>query len=148
MVYFFTNFFREECAIQPEVWADPLRDVQRVPPRDWCPRCRSELYSGERGLCPACLAELERGRTQQEEENRHTNDLTGIIGRIPRQCRRPAGAGAAPGAPAERGGWDGRRLLEGRIRLLRAMGREARELAVLCERYYERGYCRNGKYTL
>ena len=50
------------------------------------------------------LAELERGRTQQEEENRHTNDLTGIIGRIPRQCRRPAGAGAAPGAPAERGG--------------------------------------------
>ena len=43
---------------------------------------------------------------------------------------------------------DGRRLLEGRIRLLRAMGREARELAVLCERYYERGYCRNGKYTL
>ena len=26
--------------------------------------------------------------------------------------------------------------------------REARELAVLCERYYERGYCRNGKYTL
>ena len=33
-------------------------------------------------------------------------------------------------------------------RLLRAMGREARELAVLCERYYERGYCRNGKYTL
>ena len=43
---------------------------------------------------------------------------------------------------------DGRRLLEGRIRLLRAMCREARELAVLCERYYERGYCRNGKYTL
>ena len=43
---------------------------------------------------------------------------------------------------------DGRRLLERRIRLLRAMGREARELAVLCERYYERGYCRNGKYTL
>ena len=31
---------------------------------------------------------------------------------------------------------------------VRAMGREARELAVLCERYYERGYCRNGKYTL
>ena len=43
---------------------------------------------------------------------------------------------------------DGRRLLEGRGRLLGAMGREARELAVLCGRYYERGYCRNGKYTL
>ncbi|UQT50370.1 hypothetical protein M5E87_13420 [Flavonifractor plautii] len=50
---------------------------------------------------------------------------------------------------------DGRRLLEGRIRLLRAMGREARELAVLCERYYERGtaamantrYRRGGAYA-
>ena len=39
-------------------------------------------------------------------------------------------------------------LLDGRIKLLRTMGREARELAVLCERYYERGYRRSGKYTL
>ena len=135
MVYFFTNFFREECAIQPEVWADPLRDVQRVPPRDWCPRCRSELYSGERGLCPACLAELERGRTQQEEEYRAS--AAALRERVLLLEHRLRGADG-----------DGRRLLEGRIRLLRAMGREARELAVLCERYYERGYCRNGKYTL
>ena len=38
--------------------------------------------------------------------------------------------------------------LEERIHMLSTMLREARELAVLCERYYERGYCRNGKYTL
>ena len=40
------------------------------------------------------------------------------------------------------------RLLESRIRLLRTMWREARDLAVLCEHYYERGYRRNGRYTL
>ena len=39
-------------------------------------------------------------------------------------------------------------LLEERIHLLSTMLREARELAVLTERYYERGYRRNVKYTL
>ena len=38
--------------------------------------------------------------------------------------------------------------LQDRIRMLSAMLREARELAVLTERYYDRGYRRNGKYTL
>lgn len=38
--------------------------------------------------------------------------------------------------------------LEERIRILSAMLREARELAHLTEHYYERGYQRNGKYTL
>ena len=41
-----------------------------------------------------------------------------------------------------------RLMLEHRIHMLSTMLREARELAVLTERYYERGYCRNGKYTL
>ena len=48
-----------------------------------------------------------------------------------------------PGLPLERRG-----ARESRIRMLTDMWREARDLAVLCERYYERGYCRNGKYTL
>ena len=39
-------------------------------------------------------------------------------------------------------------LLADRIRILRGILRETRELAVLCERYYERGYRRNAKYTL
>lgn len=41
-----------------------------------------------------------------------------------------------------------RSSLAERIRLLTAMRREARDLAVLCERYYERGYRRNERYTL
>ena len=46
--------------------------------------------------------------------------------------------------------WDAavRVQLEDRIRLLRAMWRETRDLAVLCERYYDRGYRRNVKYTI
>ncbi|MDD6023692.1 MAG: hypothetical protein PUC06_05560 [Oscillospiraceae bacterium] len=38
--------------------------------------------------------------------------------------------------------------LERRIAELTAIQRETRELAALLEHYYERGYCRNGKYTL
>ena len=41
-----------------------------------------------------------------------------------------------------------RRRLEQRERDLAPLLREARELAVLTERYYERGYRRNAKYTL
>ena len=38
--------------------------------------------------------------------------------------------------------------LNERIHMLATMLREARELAVLTARYYERGYRRNAKYTL
>ncbi len=38
--------------------------------------------------------------------------------------------------------------LQERIRMLSTMLREARELAVLTERYYDRGYHRNAKYTI
>lgn len=41
-----------------------------------------------------------------------------------------------------------RRTLELRIETLTAMYRETRDVAVVCERYYERGYCRNAKYRL
>ena len=46
--------------------------------------------------------------------------------------------------------WDpaDRVMLEDRIKLLRTMWRETRDLAVLCERYYDRGYRRNVKYTI
>ena len=40
------------------------------------------------------------------------------------------------------------RRMEERIRMLQAMWSETRDLAVLMERYYERGYRRNGKYTI
>ena len=38
--------------------------------------------------------------------------------------------------------------LRERIRILTELWREARDLAVLTERYYERGYRRNARYTL
>lgn len=38
--------------------------------------------------------------------------------------------------------------LNRRIRALSVLWRESRELAEHLERYYERGYCRNGKYTI
>ena len=43
---------------------------------------------------------------------------------------------------------DKRCQLQDRIRMLSAMLREARELAVFTERYYDRGYRRNAKYTI
>lgn len=43
---------------------------------------------------------------------------------------------------------DERCMLQDRIRMLSVMHREARELAVLTERYYDRGYRRNAKYTI
>ena len=43
---------------------------------------------------------------------------------------------------------DQRCQLQDRIRMLSTMLREARELAVLTERYYDRGYRRNAKYTI
>ena len=43
---------------------------------------------------------------------------------------------------------DRRCQLQNRIRMLSAMLREARELEVLTERYYDRGYRRNAKYTI
>ena len=43
---------------------------------------------------------------------------------------------------------DERGRLEDRIRMLSVMLREARELAVLTERYYDRGYRRNARYTI
>lgn len=43
---------------------------------------------------------------------------------------------------------EARLLLVERLHMLQTMWREARELAVLTERYYERGYRRNAKYTI
>ena len=41
-----------------------------------------------------------------------------------------------------------RDALAERIRILTIMRREARELAVFCSRYYERGYRKNEHYTI
>ena len=130
--------------IRPKVWARPLRDSQLLAPAGWCRRCRGELYGGEEGLCPACRLRLAGGEGQEEEMT--LSELSG-------QYRAGAEALRARALDLEgrrQGEADAaaRRLLDGRIRLLRAMWREARELAALCEHYYERGYRRSGRYTL
>lgn len=38
--------------------------------------------------------------------------------------------------------------LEQRIRMLSSMRKDTRDIALLCEHYYERGYHRNEKYTV
>ena len=58
-------------------------------------------------------------------------------------------ASSSCGMPGEHTMDEGERcMLAERIRVLSTMLREARELAVLCERYYDRGYRRNVKYTI
>ena len=41
-----------------------------------------------------------------------------------------------------------RRQKADRLRILETMRREARDVAVICERYYERGYRRNERYAI
>lgn len=41
-----------------------------------------------------------------------------------------------------------RRQKADRLRMLETMRREARDVAVICERYYERGYRRNERYAI
>lgn len=43
--------------------------------------------------------------------------------------------------------WE-RALLTDRIRMLTAMWRDTRDVAVCLEHYYDRGYCRNVRYKL
>ncbi len=39
-------------------------------------------------------------------------------------------------------------LKEERLRMLEAMRRDVRDMAVICERYYDRSYRRNERYSL
>ena len=69
------------------------------------------------------------------EYRAHAQALEGRIGQLRRRLEEERD-------PDERG------RLEDRIRMLSVMLREARELAVLTERYYDRGYRRNARYTI
>ena len=61
--------------------------------------------------------------------------LRGRIGALRRLCEEAGDEGT-------------RQRLQSRIRVLTAMWRETREIAVLTEHYYDRGYRRNGKYIV
>ena len=124
----------------------PLRDRQQDLPRSVCPGCGREQYTDDppdwQGLCPAC-----RRRASDREENAMTlaemsvqyrQQARVLRGRIEELRRAKAQAKEI---------WK-REELSSRILQLEALWRETRALAVLLEHYYDRGYRRNGHYTL
>ena len=124
----------------------PFRDRQAAVPVGFCPGCGGPLYPGEdrdrAGRCPGCVR-----RNQQKEEDAMTLQEMGAAYRD--QARvlqtRIRDLEAARAQEEER---EERMKLTGRIDLLRGIWRETRDLSVLLERYYDRGYRRSGKYTL
>ena len=111
-----------------------------------CPGCGGPLYAGEKedetGRCPCC-----RRREKREEEDAMTLQEMSAAYRDQAQVlqRRIGELEEARARSEERAEWD---RLTMRIDLLRCIWRETRELSVLLERYYERGYRRNAQYTL
>lgn len=125
-----------------QVW-NPFRDRQQDAPFCFCPGCGREQYSGEEevgGLCSRCRS----ARRRREAESMTLLELSVeyraqarvLQGRI-RELRQQQNEDP-----------DQKDRLEGRIWILSAIWRETRDQAVLLERYYERGYRRNGRYTL
>lgn len=128
-------------------WA---QDIQRKPPWAYCCRCGGELYrydpvvwdEGGVPLCGDCAGtagrQEERGMTLREMSVQYRAQEGVLHGRI----RLLTAYLEGEDDETTRG------QLTERIRMLNTMRREAGELAVLTERYYERGYRRNVKYTL
>ncbi|MFR1232827.1 MAG: hypothetical protein ACLSCQ_04205 [Evtepia gabavorous] len=111
-----------------------------------CPVCGQEQYQEdlplEEGRCLAC-----RRRARKREEDAMTLREMSVEYRAQAQALRGRmqeleKAWKQTKDPAERAN------LEGRIWTLEVLWRETRDQAVLLERYYERGYHRNEKYTL
>lgn len=132
------NFFP---ASQP--WGLGL-DRQREPPLGWCPGCGQEQYGYDRweaGLCACCRRRAKRKKeeimTLQEMSMDYAAQAQVIRERV--RTLRSEAKGLDP---------SDRVFLDRRIRILTGLSRESRELAEHLAHYYERGYSRNGKYTL
>ena len=120
----------------------PFRDKQRDWPRAICPVCGQEQYDYdalEEGVCLRCARRRkEETVTLQEMAVEYRAQAEVLQTRI----RSLEEARSQASTPAERA------QLSSRIWDLQAIWRETRDLAVLLERYYERGYRRNARYTL
>ena len=124
----------------------PFRDKQRDFPWAICPVCGQEQYQEdlplEEGRCLACRRRArkreEDAMTLREMSVEYRAQATALRGRMQELEK----AWKQTKDPAERAN------LEGRIWTLGVLWRETRDQAVLLERYYERGYHRNEKYTL
>lgn len=123
------------------ITAPPLRDVQREHPSARCRWCGAERYRWDGATCPVCAAEMKKAEegkamTLYEMSKEYRAQAGALHDRIKELEAR------FPVPEQERGS------LEARIRVLNVMRREARDLAMLTEHYYERGYRRNVRYTV
>ena len=90
-------------------------------------------------LCPRCREGEERDTMTLQELSVEYRRQAGVLKERMTLLRQQQGESDSP---------QERLALAHRIHTLEEIWREARDLAVLTERYYERGYRRNGRYTL
>ena len=124
----------------------PYRDKQGERPRFFCLRCGQEQYSydppGVWGICRRC-----RRQERKREENAMTlQEMSTTYRAQAQRLRERIRSLEAAGRQAE--SKTERERLNGRALALTPIWRETRDLAVLLENYYERGYRRNDRYTL
>ena len=136
------------CSQKAGKCKNPLRDPQEEEPAAWCRRCRGEIYPWEAGadggLCPVCREERENRR--KERKSMTLLELSAEY-RSSAQTLRLRITQLEEARPRIRDDIE-RICMDDRIKILETMWREARDLAVLTERYYDRGYRRNAKYTI
>lgn len=124
----------------------PLRDRQQDEPTAYCALCEQEQYAYDKlsrqdglTLCPLCAAgEGETHASLSGLSTQYRNQAQALRGRM-RELESLRGASRSKRE---------RESLRYRTTCLSELWREARDLAVLTERYYDRGYRRNGKYSL
>ena len=125
---------------------DPYRDRQQDPPRFYCALCGGEEYgadsSGRKGVCSECRERDRKRRDWEMTMKEMSVEYRAQVSAIRTRIRELEAALEASRDEKERS------QLENRIWILTAIWRDTRDQAVLLERYYERGYRRNARYTL
>lgn len=129
----------------------PLRDTQRATPAAWCRRCRGEIYQREAEAdgtyCPDCKGEDTQAKNRRKRERNMTLKELSVAYRDQAEVLRARITLLQEGQGKVTVDWE-RVCLDERIKMLETMWREARDLAVLTERYYDWGYRRNENYTV
>ena len=124
----------------------PFRDKQRDWPRDFCCLCGQEQYAQDPPLAAGLCWQCREGERKREEDGMTLEEMAveyrSQAARVRERIRALEQAGRGAGSEEERV------RLRIRSESLEPIWREARDLAVLLEHYYERGYRRNDRYTI